>query len=185
MAIVPYKQWEEMKRWREEHRPRLPPNPNVVHTVNFQKDLSSVLADEDMSEAEKTQKYGETLRKFKIAHQKALRDARMPSSVWLRKNLTWDEDGSVKVHGKPLAGYFIDLVNDTLRQRKHSEPKGWQTFAQMLKESNVPRDYVGNKKRKDFMYGGDEDDDDGEFEWEHCHATAYNRVSKETTVDTL
>ena len=81
MAIVPYKQWEEMKRWREEHRPRLPPNPNVVHTVNFQKDLSSVLADEDMSEAEKTQKCGETLHQFKQAHQKALQDARMISTV--------------------------------------------------------------------------------------------------------
>ena len=70
------------------------------------------------------------------------------------------------MHGKPPAGSnIIDLVNDTLRQRKHPEPKGWQTFAQMLKESNVPRDYVGNKKRRDFMYGGDEDDDDdGEFQ---------------------
>ena len=63
MVIIPYKQWEEMNRWKEEHRPRLPPHPNVVHTVSLQKDLSSVLADEDLSDAEKAQKYGETLHK--------------------------------------------------------------------------------------------------------------------------
>ena len=55
MAIVPYKQWEEMNRWKQEQRPRLPPDPNVVHTVSLQKDLSSVLADDDISEAEKSQ----------------------------------------------------------------------------------------------------------------------------------
>ena len=72
MAIVPYKQWEEMNRWKQEQRPRLPPDHNIVHTVSLQKDLSSVLADDDISEAEKSQKYGETLHKFKLAHKKAL-----------------------------------------------------------------------------------------------------------------
>ena len=37
MAIVPYKQWEEMNRWKQEQRPRLPPDPNIVHTVSLQK----------------------------------------------------------------------------------------------------------------------------------------------------
>ena len=55
MAIVPYKQWEEMNRWKQEQRPRLPPDPNVVHTVSLEKDLSSVLADDDISEAVKSQ----------------------------------------------------------------------------------------------------------------------------------
>ena len=61
MAIVPYKQWEEMNRWKQEQRPRLPPDPNVVHTVSLQKDLSSVLADDDISEAEKNKKNTEKL----------------------------------------------------------------------------------------------------------------------------
>ena len=80
---------------------------------------------------------------------------------WLDKhsNLTWEEDGTVKVYGKPLPGSnIIDLVNEAVRQRKHSEPEGWRTFAQTLKESNVPRDYVGNKKRREWMHERDEEE---------------------------
>ena len=29
MAIVPYKQWEEMDRWKQEQRPQLPPDPTL------------------------------------------------------------------------------------------------------------------------------------------------------------
>lgn len=196
MAIVPYKQWEEMNRWKREQRPRLPPDPKVVHTVSLQKDLSSVLGDEDMSEAEKSQKYGETLHKFKLAHKKALQETKpqLPPTVlqkdknirdrilesvplsyrrkaeqilsWLGKNskLTWEEDGTVKLYGKPIAGSnIVDLINDALRERKKSEPAGWQTFAQTLKESNVPRDYVGNKKRWEYMQGQEEDEDEELF----------------------
>ena len=46
MAIVPFKLWEDMKRWKEEQiqKPRLPPNPNVSATASLQRDLSSVMA---------------------------------------------------------------------------------------------------------------------------------------------
>ena len=196
MAIVPYKQWEEMNRWKQEQRPRLPPDPNIVHTVSLQKDLSSVLADDDISEAEKSQKYGETLHKFKLAHKKALQKIQPAPTVpapkgkniqdrilesvplsyrrkaeqllsWLEKNskITWDEEGRVKVYGKPIANSnIVDLINNTVRGRKKSEPSGWQTFAQNLKESNVPRDYVGNKKRWDYMHEEDEEEEEEEGE---------------------
>ena len=54
MAIVPFKLWEDMKRWKEEHiqKPRLPPDPNVSATASLQRDLSSVMANEDLSVAE-------------------------------------------------------------------------------------------------------------------------------------
>ena len=76
MAIVPFKLWEDMKRWKEEQiqRPRLPPNPNVSATASLQRDLSSVMADDEMSEAEKAQLFGQTLHKFKSAHKKALEE---------------------------------------------------------------------------------------------------------------
>ena len=76
MAIVPFKLWEDMKRWKEEQiqKPRLPPDPNVSATASLQRDLSSVMANEDLSEAEKSQLYGQTLHKFKTAHQKALKE---------------------------------------------------------------------------------------------------------------
>ena len=57
MAIVPFKLWEDMKRWKSEQlqRPRLPPNPNVSATASLQRDMSSVMVDDEMSEAEKAQ----------------------------------------------------------------------------------------------------------------------------------
>ena len=38
------------------------------------RDLSSVMVNGDLSEAEKAQLYGQTLHKFKTAHQKALKE---------------------------------------------------------------------------------------------------------------
>ena len=54
MAVVPFKLWEDMKRWKEEQiqKPRLPPDPNVSATASLQRDLSSIMANEDLSEAE-------------------------------------------------------------------------------------------------------------------------------------
>ena len=49
-------------------------------------------------------------------------------------------------------GYLGDLVKYAVRQRKHLEP------AQTLKESNVPRDYVGNEKRWEWMHERDEEE---------------------------
>ena len=46
MALVPFKLWEDMKRWKEAQiqNPRLPPDPTVSATASLQRDLSSVLA---------------------------------------------------------------------------------------------------------------------------------------------
>lgn len=189
MAIVPFKLWEDMKRWKEEQiqRPRLPPNPNVSATASLQRDLSSVMADDEMSEAEKAQLFGQTLHKFKSAHKKALEEQslKLPSltpssssrmnqlildsvpSTMKRKaqlllsilkdnpNMTWDDDGTVKLYGKAIQGSnVIDLVNDVLRHRKGSEPTGWQPFAEGLREMNIPQDVIGNRDRWDWMHRG-------------------------------
>ena len=139
MAIVPFKLWEDMKRSKEEQiqKPRLPPNPNVSATASLQRDLSSVMVNEDLSEAEKSQLYGQTLHKFKTAHQKALKETSFfpqsdPSSskinqlvidsvpstmkrkdqllVSLLKNnqiVSWKDDGTVKLYGKSIPGSNI------------------------------------------------------------------------------
>ena len=66
MAIVPFKRWEDMKHWKEEQEPRLPPDPNVSATASLQRYLSSVLANEDLSEGKKSRLYGhgQTLNQF-------------------------------------------------------------------------------------------------------------------------
>ena len=74
---------------------------------------------------------------------------------WLENNpdLSWDEDGRVKMYGKPVAwSNIIDLVNDVLRQRKDTEPRRWEPFAEVLRDMNVPQDFVGNKKRWEWMH---------------------------------
>ena len=174
MAIVPFKLWEDMKRWKEEQiqKPRLPPDPNVSATASLQRDLSSVMANEDLSEAEKSQLYGQTLHKFKTAHQKALKETSLfpqsdassskmnqlvidtvPSTmkrkaqllVSLLKtnpNVSWEDDGTVKLYGKSIPGSnIIDLVNDVIRHRKGS-----------LRDMNIPQDVIGNRERWDWMH---------------------------------
>ena len=60
-----------------------------------------------------------------------------------QSKITWDEEGQSL--WKPIANSnIVDLINDTVRGRKKSEPSGWQTFAQNLKETNVPHDYMEN-----------------------------------------
>ena len=42
---------------------------------------------------------------------------------WLENNskITWDEEGRIKVYGKPIANSnIVDLINDTVRGRKKS-----------------------------------------------------------------
>ena len=64
----------------------------------------------------------------------------------------WDDDGQLVYKGKTVQGSNVaDLVNDVLRQRKHFNPTGWETFAQGLKETNVPQELVGHQERWDYM----------------------------------
>lgn len=199
MAVVPFKLWEDMKRWKDEQiqKPRLPPDPNVSATAHLQRDLSSVMANEDLSEAEKSQLYGQTLHKFKTAHKKALKEPTsilssmtnqskinqhildsVPSTMKRKaqlllsilkdnQNMSWNDDGTVKVYGKSIEGSnIIDLVNDVLRHRKGSEPTGWRPFAESLRDMNIPQDVIGNRERWDYMHqplAPIDDDDDEEY----------------------
>ena len=63
--------------------------------------------------------------------------------------INWDEKGEVSVDGNPIRGSnIVDLTLDTLRQRKHFNPEGWQQFRRVLSDLNVPRDYIRNPARK-------------------------------------
>ena len=67
-------------------------------------------------------------------------------------NLTWDEQGVVSYKGKRIHGSnIIDLINDTIRQRKGVEPRGWKTFSKALHESNIPQEVIGNASRWKWM----------------------------------
>ena len=65
-------------------------------------------------------------------------------------DLTWNERGEIISNGHLVEGSNLqDLVHETVRARKlHGDPpKGWKTFSNFLRASNVPLDLIGNKSR--------------------------------------
>ena len=190
MVIVPYQVLETMKWWKDKQyqKPILPPNPQAVDASHLLKDMGQILQKTDLSEAEKAQKYGETLFKLQNSLEKTKKPPSMltnspqptdqpPSTVALHdqilqsvpktmqrkaelllgmiknnNNLTWDEQGVVSYKGKRIYGSnIIDLINDTIRQRKGVEPRGWETFSKALHESNIPQEVIGNPSRWKWM----------------------------------
>ena len=190
MVVVPYQVLETMKWWKDKQyqKPILPPNPQAVDASHLLKDMNQILQKTDLSEAEKAQKYGETLFKLQHLLEKTKKppstdspqptdQPQPPSTVALHdqilqsvpktmqrkaelllgmiknnNNLTWDEQGVVSYKGKRIHGSnIIDLINDTIRQRKGVEPKGWETFSKALHESNIPQEVIGNPSRWKWM----------------------------------
>ena len=210
MAIVPVRMLEEMQRWKMEQRPRLPPSPQVTQTADLQKEMNQTLKNDDLSESEKAQKFGQMLHQFQVSHKKAqgpsvktvkpvnpsvtptvkppvpppdtsastLKDRIMDSvpPTMRRKatlllnmmgnnpHLTWNKQGELEYEGKRIEGSnIIDLVNDVLRSRKGSNPKGWEQFSQGLKEVNIPQEVIGNKRRWAWMQKQEDEDDEDDF----------------------
>ena len=80
-------------------------------------------------------------------------------------NLSWNNQGVVTYKGTQIPGSnIIDLINDTLRQRKGVEPKGWETFSKALNETNVPQEVVGNVVRWKWMHKHDHTNSDSDNE---------------------
>lgn len=72
----------------------------------------------------------------------------------LSKNkIHWsDKDGTVFIDNNKIVGSnIVDLVNDTLRPLKRSDPIGWETFAKALKDLKIPLTYIGNQKRSSYI----------------------------------
>ena len=66
--------------------------------------------------------------------------------------ITWDNLGSVSVRGEKVHGSsIIDLISNVVRNRKDTSPQGWEIFANVLSELNVPQEYIGNARRKQFI----------------------------------
>ncbi len=50
--------------------------------------------------------------------------------------------------GRPIPGTnIVDLVNDSLQQRKNFNPEGWELFSKALGHLNLPEDVVRNENR--------------------------------------
>ncbi|KAF4526816.1 hypothetical protein B566_EDAN015143 [Ephemera danica] len=66
--------------------------------------------------------------------------------------ISWDDSGRVTINNQLLHGSnIIDLLNDVLRNRKHSSPVGWEPFAHVLASLNVPREFINNDQRWTYI----------------------------------
>lgn len=67
-------------------------------------------------------------------------------------DIHWNSVGEVSIKGENLVGSNItDLVSDIVRARKTSNPVGWQKFTDLVKELNIPREFIGNPRRVLYM----------------------------------
>jgi hypothetical protein len=46
---------------------------------------------------------------------------------------------------------IVDLLNDVLRDRRSSSPIGWEPFARLLAFLNIPREFIHNNQRWDYI----------------------------------
>ena len=106
MVIVPYQALETMKWWRDKQyqKPILPPNPQVVDASHLLKEMNQILQNPDLSEAEKAQKYGETLFKLQNSLEKTTKKKTpsMLSSTNFPQPTNTDQSASVALHDQIL-----------------------------------------------------------------------------------
>ena len=104
MVIVPYQVLETMKWWQDKQyqKPILPPNPQAVDASHLLKDMGQILQKTDLSEAEKAQKYGETLFKLQHSLEKTKKPPSMLSSTDSPKTTNTDQAVSVALHDQIL-----------------------------------------------------------------------------------
>ncbi|KAH9629435.1 hypothetical protein HF086_013349 [Spodoptera exigua] len=69
-----------------------------------------------------------------------------------KSKIRWDNEGTVIIDNEKIPGSnIVDLINDSLRPLKKSDPVGWDRFAKALKDIKVPLTYIGNPKRCEFI----------------------------------
>ncbi|CAK1582677.1 unnamed protein product [Parnassius mnemosyne] len=65
-----------------------------------------------------------------------------------KSKMHWDNEGTVIIDSEKIPGSnIVDLINDSLRPLKRSDPVGWVRFAEALKDIKVPLTYIGNPRR--------------------------------------
>nr|CAD7415728.1 unnamed protein product [Timema poppensis] len=59
------------------------------------------------------------------------------------RGISWDSNGEVSIQDTPLrVSNIVDLVNDLVRARRHSEPSGLREFLTALQKINVPKEFI-------------------------------------------
>ena len=69
--------------------------------------------------------------------------------------IKWNDRGEITINGQYIRrSNLVDLVNDVLRARKTApDPTGWEEFADVLRNSNVAQELIGNPTRWNYIRG--------------------------------
>ena len=79
-------------------------------------------------------------KKYKVKAKQLVKRLRAGSKV------VWDANGAVTIDGTLVPGAnIVNLVNDAMRDRR-SAPPGHLQFGIALRQSTVPREFIGNKR---------------------------------------
>lgn len=77
--------------------------------------------------------------------------------------ISWDNDGVVYIEGDKIPhSNIIDLLHDVIRARKSTQPPGWKRLMHVLKEINIPNEFVTNPFSREYLVrikGGKSDSD--------------------------
>lgn len=66
--------------------------------------------------------------------------------------IKWDDNGQVSVNNQTVVGSnIIDLVNDVIRIRKPTNPKGIDVFLDGLAQINIPIEFLGNEAYRNYF----------------------------------
>ena len=160
-------------------------------------DMKEIL-ERDISDEEKIKEYNQRLRSSLIHYNKYVKEPigeKVPDLIEAQINeilppslknkgelmithlknssVQWTKEGELIFNGEPIKGSnIVSLVNDVLRKSKtRIPPQGWEQFAQLLRNSNIPQEFLANKtryavKREEMDLSDDEDMvEDSRPEW--------------------
>ena len=81
--------------------------------------------------------------------------ARLLTHMKSNPDVSWSTKGELVLKNATVPKtHVVDLVNDLLRKRTTaSPPTGWMQLADALKDSNIPRELIGNQDRWKYING--------------------------------
>jgi hypothetical protein len=97
--------------------------------------------------------------------------SRLLSHIKNHPDVSWSSKGELVLKNTTIPKtHAVDLVNDLLRKRTSSSPPaGWKHLAEALKDTNIPRELIGNQDR--WKYINDTIEDTHSFSPPTKHAT--------------
>lgn len=119
----------------------------TAETVETRDDATTQQTEAPTSDVDQTSHILKSVPKTFHRRAKLLLDKLKQNDV-----MTWNKNDELIYRGNLVKGSnIVDLVNDTLREKRGFNPLGWQYFARGLAKSNAPESIIGNESRRDVI----------------------------------